>query len=180
MPAGGRSPRPWTTRTLRRPQPRPRPGESTSRPSTLYPALPCGGGSAVPQTPLRPGRKDTWEPGAGGGPGTPGQRRKPARARDAEKPQARRAGAAARTTREQPHPANRRTPRRTQKRQEDAAVRAPSHSRVGGPPGPEEWAAAAAAGAVPHRGDVEDGIGWRNPERQRRNDRSAGHVSRST
>ena len=66
MPAGGRSPRPWTTRTPRRPQPRPRPGESTSRPSTLYPALPCGGGSAVPQTPLRPGRKDTWEPGAGG------------------------------------------------------------------------------------------------------------------
>ena len=63
---GGIGPRPWTTRTPRRPQPRPRPGESTSRPSTLYPALPCGGGSAVPQTPLRPGRKDTWEPGAGG------------------------------------------------------------------------------------------------------------------
>ena len=47
-----------------------------------------------------------------------------------------------------------------QKRQEDAAVRAPSHSRVGGPPGPEAWAAAAAA-AGPHRGDVEGGVGWR-------------------
>ena len=43
-----------------------------------------------------------------------------------------------------------------------------------------ERATEAAAGAVPHRGDVEGGIGWRNPERQRRDDRSAGHVSRGT
>lgn len=151
MLAGGQSPRPWTTRTPRRPRPRPRPGESTSRRSTLSLALPCGGGSAVPRVHALPcpslrgrlcGSPNAAEAWKERHLGTRGRRRaqgrpgggETQRARDAGKPQARRSGAAAGTTREQPHPANHGTPRRTQRSREDTAVRARVTGELGALP----------------------------------------------
>lgn len=122
--------------------------------------------------------KTPGNPGPEEGPGAPGRRREPARQGRGET-----AGSLVRgRSRNDPRAASPREPRDPPTHPKEAGGRSgpgARHSRVGGPPGPEPWAMAA-AGAIPQGGDVEGGAGWKKPERPRRNDRSVGHVIRGT